>query len=64
MARVRGIGGIFFKSENPDVLYAWYEKHLGIVARPGEGASFAWRRTDDPSKQEITAWSIFAAATK
>ena len=30
MKRVTGIGGIFFKSDNPDQLYAWYEKHLGM----------------------------------
>ncbi len=30
MKRVTGIGGIFFKSNNPKELAAWYEKHLGI----------------------------------
>ena len=30
MGRVTGVGGIFFKAENPEALYAWYEKHLGI----------------------------------
>jgi hypothetical protein len=25
MKRVTGIGGIFFKSENPDKLYQWYD---------------------------------------
>lgn len=64
MARVRGIGGIFFKSENPGALYAWYEKHLGIKARQGEGANFIWRRADDPSKEEMTAWAIFPTSTK
>jgi hypothetical protein len=28
--RVTGIGGIFFEAENPQTLYEWYEKHLGI----------------------------------
>jgi glyoxylase I family protein len=28
--RVQGIGGLFFRSENPKSLTAWYEKHLGI----------------------------------
>ena len=37
MARVRGIGGVFFKSEDPERLYAWYEKHLGIAGRPEQG---------------------------
>ncbi len=30
MTRVRGIGGIFFKSQNPEALNPWYEEHLGI----------------------------------
>jgi len=32
MKRVKGIGGIFFKSVDPKNLYAWYEKHFGIEA--------------------------------
>ena len=34
MKRVTGIGGIFFKSDDPKSLYAWYEKHLGIKPMP------------------------------
>ena len=34
MKRVTGIGGIFFKSENAQQLYEWYEKHLGINREP------------------------------
>ncbi len=63
MTRVRGIGGIFFKSQNPEALNAWYEKHLGITSRPNEGAMFAWRRADDPSKEQVTVWSVFPAST-
>ena len=40
MKRVKGIGGIFFKSDHPKNLYAWYEKHLGIEASAdGMGAT-------------------------
>jgi hypothetical protein len=63
MTRVR-IGGIFFQSRNPQELYAWYEKHLGIAAHPDQGASFAWRQAGDPSKEEMTAWAIFPTSTK
>ena len=28
--KVTGIGGVFFRAKNPDVLSDWYEKHLGI----------------------------------
>ena len=65
MSRIRGIGGIFFKSEQPEALYAWYEKHLGIAAQGGQGpAFFSWRHMDDPSKEALTVWSIFPASTK
>jgi len=30
MKRVIGIGGIFFKAQNPEALAAWYQRHLGI----------------------------------
>jgi predicted enzyme related to lactoylglutathione lyase len=30
MKRVIGIGGIFFKANDPKALAEWYEKHLGI----------------------------------
>ena len=70
MKRVTGIGGIFFKSDNPDQLYSWYEKHLGISREPhGQGASFEWceLRADDgtePGPKGLTAWSIFPTTTK
>ena len=30
MARVTGIGGIFFRARDPEALSAWYKRHLGI----------------------------------
>ncbi len=70
MKRVTGIGGIFFKSENPKQLYEWYEKHLGIQREPhGQGASFHWLEPSAPGATEpgpegVTAWSIFPHTTK
>jgi predicted enzyme related to lactoylglutathione lyase len=70
MKRVTGIGGIFFKSENPEQLYDWYEKHLGIQREPhGQGASFHWcepRAADgtELGPEGLTAWSIFPQTTK
>lgn len=63
MARVQGIGGIFFKSENPQALYAWYQKHLGIEAQPDQGAMFPWRRHDNPKQEEATIWAAFPSTT-
>ena len=56
MRRVVGIGGVFFKAEDPEKLYAWYEKHLGIRRQDGYVAFTA----DDG----ITAWAIFKKESK
>ena len=42
MKRVTGIGGIFFKANDPAKLQTWYAKHLGIVPRPDGSVAFAW----------------------
>jgi predicted enzyme related to lactoylglutathione lyase len=57
--RVTGIGGIFFKADQPEALRAWYQEHLGI---PNEkyGASFWWRDDENPDRRGMTIWSIFA----
>ena len=57
--RVIGLGGIFFKAKDPQQMYEWYAKHLGIQGKPGEGAMFQWRRADDPTQETLTVWSIF-----
>src|SRR5882724_5382421 len=64
MKRVTGIGGIFFKSDNPDALYEWYEKHLGIKRDPVKGVTFNWRDAEDASKMGMTVWSLFPKHTK
>ncbi len=30
MQKVTGIGGFFFRSENPEALCQWYTEHLGV----------------------------------
>ena len=41
MAKVLGIGGIFFKSEDPQALMAWYQAALGLPAESADYASFS-----------------------
>jgi catechol 2,3-dioxygenase-like lactoylglutathione lyase family enzyme len=64
MKRVTGLGGVFFKAKDPKVMYDWYQKHLGIEGKPGEGAMFHWRDAADPEKTGMTVWSIFPQTTK
>ena len=60
--RILGIGGVFFKSANRDQMREWYAKHLGLADK-GSGAMLPWREHDDPQKEQMTVWSIFAAST-
>ena len=66
--RVTGLGGIFFKADNPAKLTEWYQKHLGIQLRegagPGEPPMFQWREMDRPETIGITVWSLFPRNTK
>jgi catechol 2,3-dioxygenase-like lactoylglutathione lyase family enzyme len=62
MHRVTGIGGVFFKSKDPQALYAWYRKHLGIEFHPQGGGMFRW--ADDGDPDALTTWAIFKADTK
>lgn len=56
MVKVRGIGGIFFKSPNPEALRAWYAQHLGIVS--GESGTML------PTAEGGAAWCIFPQANE
>src|SRR5246500_6082364 len=60
--RILGIGGVFFKSANRDQVREWYSKHLGLADK-GQGAMLPWREKDDPQKEQVTVWSVFAAST-
>ena len=65
MKRVTGIGGIFFKTQDPQALYQWYEKHLGIPrAADGTSTTFEWREVDEPEVKGMTVWSIFPRDTR
>ena len=54
MARVVGIGGIFFKSPDPAKLYAWYRDHLGFPAGK-DGVAFT------PDNLPPGSFSVFSA---
>ena len=45
---VLGVGGIFFRAQDPDVLAAWYREHLGVgagCAAEGTGPPDDWSWT-------------------
>lgn len=64
MERVKGLGGLFFKAEDPEALYNWYEKHLGLLRQGQEAVTFNWRYADEPQKSGMTVWAIFRKDTE
>ena len=61
MKRVTGIGGIFFKANDPRALSAWYRDHLGLDVTEWGGALIKWG--GEGSEAGLTVWSPFAADT-
>lgn len=55
---VLGLGGLFFRAEDPAALAAWYEKHLGINPVPTSYEEEPWTQEAGP-----TVFSPFPAAS-
>jgi predicted enzyme related to lactoylglutathione lyase len=62
--RVRGIGGVFFRSQDPQATCAWYEQHLGLKV-DAYGTNFEWRQADSTANEPsaYTQWSPFKEST-
>lgn len=58
MAKVTGIGGVFFKStKDHKALAAWYQQHLGMKLQDWGGAILEW--TDDHAEDNgQTVWHV------
>lgn len=61
--RVTGIGGVFFRSESPANLNAWYGKHLGL-AIDDYGSPFEFRNANHPDQINYLRWSPFEKNTE
>ena len=57
MAKVLGLGGVFFKAEDPAAVGAWYARVLGFEVSDWGGVAFK------PTRVGGTNWSPFAADT-
>lgn len=58
--RITGIGGFFFKAQNPKKLNEWYRLHLGLETTD-YGCSFTY--TDQNGHSATLQWSPFKADT-
>ena len=61
MERVTGIGGVFFKANDPAALLAWYREHLGIEPAFESGTVFQWGSDTSGDASGYTVWSLFPA---
>jgi len=61
--KVTGIGGIFFKTKDPEKMKTWYKKNLGLVTNE-YGSVFEFRSTDKPDNKGYLVWSPFKDDTK
>ena len=60
MAKVTGIGGVFFRAQDPEALLQWYKERLGMEMDDGywlqpasKAASGHFRRTRHTSAQGV-----------
>ena len=58
--RVTGIGGVFFKTKDPNAVKEWYSKHLGLNTDQW-GCIFWW--LDENGNKCSTQWSPFKEDT-
>ena len=60
MAKITGIGGVFFKSKSDHKsLAAWYAKNLGLALEAWGGAILKW--PDDKAEDRgLTVWHVAA----
>ena len=58
MAKITGVGGVFFKSKGDSAaLAAWYQKHLGMPLEDFGGAILKWP-DDSAEDRGLTVWNL------
>ena len=58
MEKVTGVGGIFFRANDPAALKRWYAEHLGVAPTPSGPDQEPWKQEAGP-----TAFEPFKADT-
>ncbi len=62
MAKVLGIGGVFFKTAEPEKTKAWYVENLGLQTDEHGYVCLPWREKEQ-DREHFTAWSPFKQDT-
>jgi predicted enzyme related to lactoylglutathione lyase len=63
MTKVKGIGGVFFRSADCKAQNEWYQEHLGVPVTEHGCAIFPWREHGNPEREQSTVWSAFPKDT-
>ena len=58
MEKVTGIGGLFFRAEDPEALARWYADNLGVNPVPAAYDALPWRQ-----EEGYTVFAPFSADT-
>ncbi len=61
-AKVTGLGGVFFKSRDPQAMSRWYADHLGVPVAEWGGAVFEWNEAGS-GRPAYSVWSPFKEDT-
>ena len=62
--RALGVGGVFFRSKNPERLGNWYADALGFNVDNWGGTYGTGFSPEEMPKGSFTVWSIFAKSTE
>lgn len=63
MAKVIGLGGIFFKAKSPLELAAWYKQYLGLDVLDWGGVIFPATQSSEVTTGGYSIWAPFAEKT-
>ncbi len=63
MAKIIGLGGIFFKAKSPLELANWYKQYLGLDILEWGGAIFPWQNLPNLNSKTYSLWAPFEEKT-
>lgn len=63
MKKATGVGGVFFKSGDPEGTRDWYARRLGLPVNPDGYVTIQSRDFDNPKQVDYLVWSPFPEDT-
>lgn len=64
MAGVTGIGGVFFKAKDPEMMSKWYQEHLDMPVHPEYGCAIIRWEKDPGASTAATVWKVDSQDTR